>query len=416
MNNDIYQSMNLQIDSHIQQNEKGTPNNQRPRNSLIDQLFKSNEKNQSTPIVDSFNDLRFQDAQYEVTPRQDFEIRGHDNQHITFRSEKKQNQQKNKYFHSPSKQCEGDLRHKQQIQVDEEQTDLQEQRKQKIRELEQKIQQAQRKIEEKEGQIKANQEIIINFESFILKDYNPEEFEKIILSESNFVTDNILINNLISQLKSFLSEFQNSIIDLIKKFDGKVKLDKDGEGKDFQQNSHLIIKEFQKFAEKQQKNVISDNKSTNTIQEISESEKKLSNQEFNLLVSNIITQTKQLRDIIQKSCCLLIKFNCEMYNGLQGMSKSIKQLEQIQSITNSVKLKTQYFQSIINDQINLQITSDDNDHLLLLDLLKQLIHKQEQAFQFQQFFAESLFKRIDLVHQSEDNLREDMAKRLQSFK
>ncbi|CAD8176808.1 unnamed protein product [Paramecium octaurelia] len=408
MSNDTYQKMDLLIDSHIQQNEKGTPNNQSLRNSFIDYVLKSNEKNQSIPIINYFNDQRFQDAEYEVTPRKDFENRGLDNQQLIFRSEKQYNQQKDKYFHSPSKQ-QGDQKHKQQIKDNDEETDLQEQRKQKIRELEQKIQQAQRKIDGKDGQIQANQEIITNFESFILKDYNPEEFEKIILSESNFVTDNILINNLISKLRSFLSEFQNSIIDLINKVDDKIKVDKDGEGKDFQQNLHLLTKEFQKFAEKQSKNDISDNTNTNTLQEISEIE-------LNLLVSNIITQTKQLRDIIQKNCCLLIKFNCDMYNGLQGMSKSIKQLEQIQSITNSVKLQTQYFQSIINDQINLQITSDDNDHILLLDLLKQLIHKQEQAFQFQQFFAESLFKRIDLVHQSEDNLREDMAKRLQSFK
>lgn len=49
--------------------------------------------------------------------------------------------------------------------------------------------------------------MIINFENFVLNNTNPEEFEKIILSEGSFETENELITHLIKKLRNFIKEF-----------------------------------------------------------------------------------------------------------------------------------------------------------------------------------------------------------------
>ncbi|CAD8064990.1 unnamed protein product [Paramecium primaurelia] len=442
--------------SNSQENEEGTlSKNQQDSehtNDIINNQYESSQKKQSIKLIDhSEQHQDFQEEENLLKPQQHKEKQGIEGQSRTFTSQKKISSQRENFFLSQTKikNQEDSLNQNQfnsslsqnvkeynssksndHYNIDlghgelnrdnylkENADDLQEQRKQKIRDLEQQIEWAEREIEEKDEEINQNKEMIENFENFVLGNTNPEEFEKIILSESNFETENLLINHLINKLRQFMQEFSNSIIDLINRFDGKTELEKDEEQEQEEQEKiKLITNEFKKFKQKkQQKKEIDDNKNQINIHNLGENNEKIVNDELNILISSIIGQTKLLRDILQKNCCLLIKFNCEVYNGLQGMSKNIKQLEQIKSLTNSVKQTTQHYQSIINEQVDLQQAKDDNNHILLLDLLKQLINKQEQAFQFQQLFTNYLSERIDLVHQSEENLREDMAKRLQTF-
>ncbi|CAD8164413.1 unnamed protein product [Paramecium pentaurelia] len=455
MDQDINQTEDHQIYSNSQENEEGTLNkNQQDSehtNDIINNQYESSQKKQSIKLIDhSEQHQDFQEEENLLKPQQHREKQGIEGQNRTFTSQKKISSQRENFFLSQTKiknqedslnqnqfnsslsqnlkeynssksndHYNFDLGHgelNRDNYLKENADDLQEQRKQKIRDLEQQIEWAEREIEEKDEEINQNKEMIENFENFVLGNTNPEEFEKIILSESNFETENLLINHLINKLRQFMQEFSNSIIDLINRFDGKTELEKDEEQEQEEQEKiKLITNEFKKFKQKkQQKKEIDDNKNQIIIH-IGENNEKIVNDELNILISSIIGQTKLLRDILQKNCCLLIKFNCEVYNGLQGMSKNIKQLEQIKSLTNSVKQTTQHYQSIINEQVDLQQAKDDNNHILLLDLLKQLINKQEQAFQFQQLFTKYLSERIDLVHQSEENLREDMAKRLQTF-
>ncbi|CAK74868.1 unnamed protein product (macronuclear) [Paramecium tetraurelia] len=461
MDQDIEQTEDHQMNSNSQQNEEGTlSKNQQDSdltNDLINNQPESNQKKQSIKLIDHSEQNKDSQQEENILKSQKHEEKqGDERQNVTFSSQKKSDSQKEGYFLSQSKiqfyedslnqnqfntslsqnqkeynssksndQTNFDLGHAEQYRdtyFNQNSDDLQEQRKQKIRDLKQQIDQAESEIIEKDQEIQQNQEMITNFETFVLGNTNPEEFEKIILSERNFETENLLITLLINKLREFIQEFQNSIIDLINRFDGKTEIekdeeyDRDRETKDHEKHLQVISNEFKKFKQKkQQKKEINDNKNQVVIQNLGEADQKIINEELNTLIFNIIGQTKLLRDSLQKNCCLLVKFNCEVYNGLQGMSKNIKQLEQIRRLTNSVKLTTQHYQSIINDQIDLQEAKDDNNHILLLDLLKQLIHKQEQAFQFQQLFTNYLSERIDLVHQSEENLREDMAKRLQTF-
>ncbi|CAD8160781.1 unnamed protein product [Paramecium octaurelia] len=460
MDKDIEQTEDQQMNSNSQQNEEGTlSKNQQDSeltNDLINNQPESNQKKQSIKLIDHSEQNKDSEEEENLLKSQKHEDKqGDERQNVTFSSKKKIDSQKESYFLSQSKiQNQEDSLNQNQFNTSLSQNqreynssksndhtnfdlghaelykdtyfnqnsdDLQEQRKQKIRDLKQQIDQAEKEIEEKDQEIQQNQEMITNFETFVLGNTNPEEFEKIILSERNFETENLLITLLINKLREFIQEFQNSIIDLINRFDGKTEIEKDEESerdretKDHEKHLQVISNEFKKFKQKkQQKKEINDNKNQ-VIQNLSDGDQKMINEELNTLIFNIIGQTKLLRDSLQKNCCLLVKFNCEVYNGLQGMSKNIKQLDQIRSLTNSVKLTTQHYQSIINDQIDLQEAKDDNNHILLLDLLKQLINKQEQAFQFQQLFTNYLSERIDLVQQSEENLREDNAKRSQTF-
>ncbi|CAD8087834.1 unnamed protein product [Paramecium sonneborni] len=455
MNQDIEQKEDHQKDQNLQQNkQKSHINIQQDSelvNRVIDNQSESNKKQQPIILIDHSDAQGFSDQYNHFKPDQNADKKGFERKNIIFSSQQKKNQQGENFFLSQTKiqnqedvsnqnpSCNSQSQHLKEYsssksndynnidvvhggdQNKDYADELQEQRKQKIRELELQILQAQREIDEKDEKIKQNQEMITTFESFILQDYNPEEFEKIILSESNFETDNMLITNLIKKLRQFLQDFQDSIIDLITRFDGKTELDKDEEGeKDRDTKVHdkhlnVITKEFKKFIQKQQKKDLEDNKGQIINQDHQKEELRIANKDLDSLISSIIGQTKLLRDILQKSCCLIIKFNCEMYNGLQGMSKNKSQIAQIVDLTKTVRQITQKFQQIINEQVDLQELSADNDQILLLELLKQLIYKQEEAKKFQQLFTECLFQRIDLVQQSEQNLREDMARMLQQL-
>ncbi|CAD8075672.1 unnamed protein product [Paramecium sonneborni] len=450
MNEDFEQIEDNQTDSNLMLNKQRTLSNYQQDSEFATRVItnqsESNQKKQSIILIDHSEHQDFQEQQNYFKLDKNVEKKGLEHKNIRFLSQQKKSSQIEKFYHSQTRiQIQDDssyqnhycnsymqsLKKYNQLKSNDYQNisaghddynsdnvdELQEQRKQKIRELELQIQVAQIEIDEQDEKIKLNKGMITTFENFMLKDYNYEEFKKILQSDSNFKTDNILITHLINKLKQLLQEFQNSIIDRIDRFDGKTEFEKDYNG-DQNRNSKvndqpldIITREFQIFSQQQQQQIdIQDNKDQIINQDFL-----LTNNNLNSLILSINDQTKLLRDVLQKSCCLIIKFNCEIYNGLQGMSKNKNQLEQIGDLTKSVKQIIQQIQSIINQQLDLQQISTENDQILLLDLLKQLINKQEKAKQFQKLFEQLIFQRIDLVQQSEENLREEMVKRLQSF-